>query len=431
MAFTFIPVRGGFSIAPINVGRVYFSEKQFANHIAVNPVWNFFYAAQKHSELSSSFTHMPIKDAKQLVSDIQEESGSNRSVLNTEKPNVVMIVLESFSAKLVESLGGIKGVTPNLDNLVSEGILFDRFFANSDRSDKGLVSILSSMPSISSYSLNKYPQKTQNFPFITKDFEKIGYSTSFLHGGNINFANLNSYIHNAGFDEITTMYDFDSEHYNSKWGVHDHIMFDALFNNIEKENRPFFKMLFTLSSHEPFDVPMEDVFKGDEVERFKNSVYYTDKCLGDFFQKAKAADWWDNTLFVLVADHGSRHPEADQPYNRSKYHIPMLWLGGALAEKDTVISRFGSQVDISRTILRQIGRDNREFVFSKDLFADSISSFAFFAYNNGFGYLSDTIGQIYDNNSNTFIENNGAISKSDSLLGKAYQQVVWDEFLAK
>jgi phosphoglycerol transferase MdoB-like AlkP superfamily enzyme len=431
MALTFIPVRGGFSIAPINVGRVYFSEKQFANHIAVNPAWNFFYSAQNHSKLSASFDNMPINDAKQIVADIHKEEGISEKVLNTDKPNVVVLILESFSAKVIESLGGLEGVTPNFDKLVHEGILFDKFFAGAERSDKGLVAILSGMPSVPVLSMNKFPQKTQNFNFLSQEFENEGYRTSFFHGGNINFANLKSFIYNAGFDEIVTMDDFDPEYYNSKWGVHDHIMLDTLFTNIENEKSPFFKVLFTLSSHEPFDVPMEDVFKGDEVEQFKNSVYYTDKCLGDFFQKAKKSDWWDNTLFVLVADHGSRHPEANQPYEISKYRIPMLWLGGALAKKDTVVSRYGSQIDISRTVLNQIDLDNKEFTFSKDLFADSINSFAFFAYNNGFGFLSDSITQIYDNISNSFIETSGMQTKSDSLLGKAYQQVIWDDFMSK
>jgi hypothetical protein len=109
----------------------------------------------------------------------------------------------------------------------------------------------------------------------------------------------------------------------------------------------------------------------------------------------------------------------------------MLWLGGALAKKDTVVSRYGSQIDISRTVLNQIDLDNKEFTFSKDLFADSINSFAFFAYNNGFGFLSDSITQIYDNISNSFIETSGMQTKSDSLLGKAYQQVIWDDFMSK
>jgi phosphoglycerol transferase MdoB-like AlkP superfamily enzyme len=296
----------------------------------------------------------------------------NKKIINTDKPNVVIIILESFTSKIIGVLGGRPEVTPNFNKLSHEGILFDNFYASGDRSDKGIVAILSGYPAQPTSSIIKFPQKTQNLPYLSHTLAKMDYSTNFYYGGDINFANMRSYFANGGFNTVTKN-DFNKSDCNSKWGVHDHIMFNKLLDDIDKENQKFFKVFFTLSSHEPFDVPMKTVINGDDEDnKFLNSAYYTDSCIGNFFENAQKRAWWKNTIFILVADHGVRLPDNTAINSVLKFKIPMLFLGGALKKQDTVIHTYGSQIDIPKTLLTQMGIKNDKYRFSKNLLSKKL-----------------------------------------------------------
>ena len=428
-----LPVRGGVGIAPINVGTVYFHKESYPNHVAVNTMWNLTYSIKKMKRLNQDYNFLKIDKAKSIVSSItQNNKKSNQKVIKNNRPNVLFIILESFTGKAVECVGGEANVTPNLNKLSKEGILFTNFYANADRSDKGLVAILSAYPAQPTISIMKFPQKTQSLEFIPKVLRQNGYHTAYYYGGEINFANMNSYVTNARYEDVVTMASFDEKFYNSKWGVHDSYMFDKLFKDIQATKEPFFKTFFTLSSHEPFDVPMKTVIKGsDEDAKFKNSLYYTDKCLGEFIEKAKKEDWWNNTLIVLVADHGSRLPNNSPTTDLKKYKIPMLWIGGALTKTDTIISKPASQIDIAKTLLNQMDINADKFIFSKDLLNKDNKSFGFFVYNNGFGYIDDNLLQIHDNIGKKYIKNIGSKEEQESNKGRAVLQVFYNDFLRK
>ena len=179
--------------------------------------------------------------------------------------------------------------------------------------------------------------------------------------------------------------------YNSKWGVHDHVLFSKLRDSMKSVKEPFLNVVLTLSSHEPFDVPMDPVFAGnDNMTRYRNSLFYADKCLGEFLDWAKGTSWWKNTLIVLVADHCGRVSEDMPVYAKELFKIPMLLLGGAVEEKGVSISKTGSQVDIPLTLLNQLGIESN-FPFAKDLLSEKSNSFAFYVYNEGFGFITDTL----------------------------------------
>ena len=175
-------------------------------------------------------------------------------------------------------LGGLDGITPNFNQLVHEGILFSNIYSSGDRTDQGVIAIISGFPSQPTSAIGKFPFKTQNLPFISKDFKDMGYHTAWTYGYNINYANFNSYLNLAGFEEITEKNDFGVRDYiNSKWGVDDHKVFNRLLEQINNYDldKPFFWVGLTLSSHEPFKVPMETVIEGDDNESlFLNSAYY-------------------------------------------------------------------------------------------------------------------------------------------------------------
>src|SRR5690606_4836434 len=273
------PIRGSFSVAPMNTGFVYFhNSKPFANHAAINVVWNFLYNVRKSANQDYPEKFFDKVKTQTLFDSLYTQSDSTISLLHTNRPNIILLILESFTADVIAPLGGLAHISPNINALCSEGILFDNFYSSGDRTDKGLISILSAYPAQPQTSIIKLPSKTQHLPQLNTYIKRLGYTTSFIYGGDIDFANFRSYLNTGGFDNITTVDDFDDDLYTSKWGVHDHHMLADALKELQSETQPFFKVILTLSSHEPFDVPMEPYIKGtDQESLFLNSCHYTDK----------------------------------------------------------------------------------------------------------------------------------------------------------
>jgi len=269
-------------------------------------------------------------------------------------------------------------------------------------------------------------------PFITKILKSKGYNSTFFYGGDIDFANIKSYLVNGEIDKIIFKKDFKSSKFDSKWGIQDEIMFSNFLKFTENSKYPFVNFIMTLSSHEPYDVPLKSKFDGtDEQSKFYNSAFYTDKCLGEFFEKAKQTKWWKNTLVIITADHGKALNEETPNYALKKYHIPMIWTGGAISKKDTVISTISSQTDILNTLVSQLNSDEGNCIFSKNILNSNSKSFAFYVFNNGFGFITDSTKQIYDNSSQKFIFEEGKINNKHTDKGKAYFQYLLKDFQKK
>jgi phosphoglycerol transferase MdoB-like AlkP superfamily enzyme len=356
------------------------------------------------------------------------EDSAQVELLNAKRPNVILLIIESFTAKLIEPLGGLPGVTPDFNRLCKESVLFTNFFANDSRTDKSLVSILSGYPALGKISIIKFPNKTQKLGIISREMAQAGYHTAFYYGGDVDFASIRSYLVNGRFQHIVDVSDFDKSLRTGRWGVHDPYTLQRLLDDSDTTHQPFFKILLTLSNHEPFDIPTKPRFGNKNLDqRISSSAFYTDSCIGDFIRKAKNASWWNNTLIIMLADHGTKFPGNSVVYYPEKYRIPMLWTGGAV-RKDTLISTYLSQSDLVKTLLRQLDMDASAFPLSKDIFR-SRHGFAFYEFNNGFGMMSDTAGYVYDNDLQKVILNQGKVSDFFLLGGKALQQVVYDVFL--
>ena len=403
----------------------------FLNHTAINAVWNVGTSAFTQKPVKNPYEFGDLSVAKSIVDSLTLKKGFPEKVLNTSKPDIIIIVLESFSGYLIGPLGGDSLVTPNINRYSREGILFTDFYASGTRTDKAIPAILDGYPAQPAQSIIKEPKKSQSLPSLVKILIDNGYHSSFWYGGEINFANFNSFVIGSGFHDIITKSNFDPVNYNSKWGVHDHILFQTLKDSMKSVKEPFLKVVLTLSSHEPFDVPMEPVFKGsDDMAKYKNSVYYTDKTLGSFFDWAKGTDWWKNTLIILVADHCARISSDMPNYKPNVFRIPMLWIGGALSERDIRITKLGSQVDIPTTLLDQLGIPG-PFPFSKDLLSDQSKSFAFYTYNEGFGFLTDSSAVGFDLKSRMPMLSEGKDPESAEKKGKAFLQVLFNDYLKR
>lgn len=429
VAFLFVPIRGGIQKIPINQSDAYFSPKLFADHAAINLPWNIFFSILNKNSGHNPFDYFPEDKAKSLVEELYKtENAHIPAILNTKRPNIIFIIMESYTAKFIGCLGGEKEVTPNIDRIAADGLLFTNIYAAGDRSEKGLVAVLSGYPNQAITSIIKTPTKTQHLPSITQALEAAGYHTSYTYGGELEFANIKSYLLNTGFDELISKYSFPLSERTTSWGVHDQYSLPSLISDIKKEKQPFFATLFTLSSHEPYDVPFSKFKGGDETNKFRNSVAYTDSCIGVFMNTLHNDPLWQNTLVVFVADHGHHLPGNDPNDRPAKFHIPLIFSGGALKEKG-IVPIIGSQTDIVKTVLDQLGISGDKFPWSKDLLDSSARPFAFYCFNNGFGFVEPKGIVTVDNVSRKVIYNSGKADSGTINYGKAYMQLSYQDYL--
>lgn len=438
--FLILVIRGGLQTIPINQSNVYFSDKMFANHAAVNFAWNFSHSLTHQSfDMVNPFVAMEAIEAQKIVNETRislintPNENTNYQLLKTTKPNVILIIWESLTAKVVAPLGGEPNVTENFNRLRKEGILFDNFYSNGDRSDKGMVAILSGYPSQPHTSIIKIPNKTRNLPMLSQKMIDLGYATSFSYGGDLNFGNMNTYFRQGGISNFVDGDQFNDEDWNSKWGVHDHILMKRFLADRIKETQPFFSIVFTLSSHEPFEFPEKYKFgKDTEANKFRSAIAYTDKTIGNFIDQAKKQAWWDNTLIIILADHGHPLPQHEAGFNSPKrFHIPMLWLGGALAQQNTTISNFGSQSDFAYSLLSLLGADPSDFKWGNNILKPSSNHFAHYVFNKGFGIINKNGAVVYDYVAKKNIITEGNPDKNLELLGKAMTQLTYQDFLNK
>jgi phosphoglycerol transferase MdoB-like AlkP superfamily enzyme len=428
LGLLFISIRGGVGIAPINLGSAYFSSNRFANHSAINVLWNCVYSFVERKSLNTSYEFMDDDKANEIFKSLNSQEVNHIQVVKKDA-NVILIILESFSNKIIGELGGEPGITPELDTICRNSVVFRNFFASGDRSEKGMLSIFSGYPAQPTTTIMEFPSKTQNLPFLTSPFHNKGYYTAFYYGGDLNFANFRSYFTNPWIDKLITLKDFPAEQNKQKWGVPDEFLFNKMITDLDTVNQPFFISCFTLSSHEPYDTPLVPVFPtNNRNDMSKNGFYYSDQSLGAFLDKAKKSDWWKNTLIIIIADHGSRFPGNTPNDIPLKFNIPMIWTGGAVTIPDTSISTYASQCDLPSTLLHQFDLPVNNYNFSKDIFNAKSKSFAMYFFNNGFGYMSDSVRAVYDISIDKYIYTSGTLNNDCKESAKAYLQVVSKDF---
>ena len=395
----FVCIRGGVSVATANVGDVYFSADRYLNLSAVNPVFNLIASMKNDEKYEDEFNFFSEEELPSHFRGLYStDDDETVPMLNTQRPNILVILMESFGATMVESLGGEPGVAPNLERLSKEGIFFTHAYANSFRTDRGTVCTFSGYPGLPTLSVMKVAGLCETMPNIATSLKKQGYATDFLYGGDINFTNMRGYLHAGGFEKITAQEDFPISDSNlSKWGVRDDIAFERLFSMLRERTgkaaqKPWFTAFLTLSSHEPFEVPFRK-FKDDHF----NAFAYTDSCIGNFIERFRKLPQWKNTLVVLLPDHGIPYPKNGEHYGPKYFRIPIIWTGGAVKEP-FVVNKIVNQTDLAATLLAQLGLKHDDFTFSRNVLSRSYTyPFAFYSFPNGFGFVDSTGVSVYDN----------------------------------
>lgn len=425
----FIIIRGGVTESTSNVGQAYFCDNEFLNHSAVNPDFSLLSSISKTTDFSKQFNFFDEEKRASLFNGLYADTGENAiSLLNTQRPNVLIILMESFGGVFVEPLGGLPDVSPNLNRLSKEGVFFTNCYANSFRTDRGTICTFSGYQSFPTVSVMKSPAKSRTLPSIAGKLREQGYATDFLYGGDINFTNMKSYLLSSGYQHLTADVDFTLEERKNPWGVNDDITFEHLYQQIKTRtgNQPWHTAFLTLSSHEPFEVPYHRL-----NEKIPNAFAFTDDCLGKFIDKLKALPQWKNLLIVCLPDHGFYYPEEGLVHDPRIHHIPMLWLGGAV-KQPLVIDKLMNQSDMAATLLAQLGLSHKEFNFSRNVLGkDYKYPFAYYTYNNGFAFCDSTGVTLIDNNSDKALIESPAPNARRTELGKAILQSSYDDLGAR
>ena len=423
----FVIIRGGVTESTSNIGQVYFSNEPFLNHSAVNPDFSLLSSMGKSQDFASEFNFFDEEKRAALFDGLYPTTDGDSiiQVLNTKRPNILIILMEGFGGAFVEPLGGLPDVTPHFNRLSKEGIFFTNCYANSFRTDRGTVCTFSGYLGLPTASVMKIPAKSRTLPAIAEGLSKVGYKTDFLYGGDINFTNMKSYLLSTGYQRLTANTDFSlAEQTSNAWGVNDDITFEYLYNQLRnrKEEGPWHTAFLTLSSHEPFEVPYHRL-----EDKIPNAFAYTDECLGKFVDRLKQTPAWKDLLVICLPDHGFYYPREGSNAMPRFYHIPLLWLGGAV-KQPMQVDKIMNQTDLAATLLGQLGLEHTAFTFSRNVLgSDYKYPFAFYSFNNGFSFRDSTGVTVFDNNSGSILFDEPEADESRLDKGKAILQTVYDD----
>lgn len=434
VATLILPIRGGLDTSALNLSSVAFSPKMYVNQAASNFLWNFAKSVEKRKRLSNPCMYMSEEDSQRIFMEFHNpDTLAQRpqliSLKENRQPNVILIILESFSDKVIAPLGGLHGVAPNLDSLCEKSTVFTSFYSTGNRSDRGISAVLGGYPSLLSTSIMVYPEKSGSLTLLPEYFNRKNYHTSFYYGGDINFYNLKTFVLQGNYKKLVTKADFPSELGRmTKWGVPDGYVFERATQDLKTDQEPFMKTIYTISSHPPFDVPFSRIKGTSHSDRYLNSVAYTDSCLGAYIDALRQSALWENTLLIVTADHGTNVPGPTDITDPASYRIPLIWSGGVVDSLQR-IETIAQQSDLGTTLVHQLGWETDVAPFSKDFFTPR--PYAFYMHDSGWGYVVPEGCFYFDQNSSEWVSKTSATAAVDQSFPKAYMQVLHDDFIKR
>lgn len=429
--------RGGLSPIPIQVSEAWYSSNPTLNAAATNSAFHLMSNVLQNLEAVEPYRFMPREQAQAKVSTLYPEiQGVGELVLKNTRPNIVLVVLEGWSADVVEGLGGYKGSAPNLSRLIREGISFDSCYASGNLSDQGIGAVFSAFPAQPRTSIVTLPSKYPALPCLTHSLKQAGYSSSFLFGGQLMYGNIRSYIYHNGFDTVEEEKSFPSSMYRGRLGVHDGDLFQRQLQIMKSARQPYFGALFTQSTHGPYDIPSTTKAGwGGKMEDYLSGLQYADSCLGAFVNQARQIPGYENTLFVFISDHHHDTPRGYSYFAPEYRRIPFVLFGEAIKPeyRGLQLHRITSQLDLAATLLAQLGLKADDFSWSRNALNPQTPESAFYAFDEGMGIITPG-GQVvwWVRDGRREFERSRPGVSVDSLLqlGKACLQKVTEEFEA-
>ncbi len=397
--------RGTLSHRPLNPALVYFSQDSLVNSLALNSTYSVAFALKNMGNEKSASNLYGTMPRQQIIDTVKKASyrkqfvtgniptlAHNKPFVSGVKKNLVIILEESLGARFVGELGGLD-ITPELDELYQQGWGFDNLYATGTRSVRGIEAITTGFTPSPSRSVVKLSKSQHNFFSLADVLSQEGYKTQFIYGGESHFDNMKSFFLGNGFNDIVDINHIENPQFISSWGVSD----EDLFNQADKEltklsnsTEPFFSLVFTSSNHDPFDIPQGKVSlpKGHNPENYKRdlAIKYADYALGKFINKAKTRSYWENTVFLVVADHDVR-VFGSEPVPLKSFHIPAVILNSDMKSKRD--PRLVSQIDLPVTLLSLLGIDQATPMLGFDLTKSYPVERAMMQYYDNFAYLEN------------------------------------------
>ncbi len=430
-AFLFIGVRGGFGIMPVLISDASFSEKRELNMLSTNSCWNFFYQLTEAGGLAEieHFTNGKFNNVDLNKSYLYSENNRFNLVYWNQYPNVVLIVLEGFSAEMSSYFEGHDGnEMPYIDELAKNGYAFTQAFASGDRTDKGLLSLFSAWPGQSWQNMINHPSKFNKLPSLVKQFNTKGYDSKFFYGGDLNFANMEFYLKSCGFKSLyglNQMKQFTES--TGKWGIQDSMMLQFAAKQLIGNQGPYFASILTLSTHEPYDLAPKSCKSVKEKMAF--CMRYTDRALKSFIGKMQSSPHFNNTLFVVTADHGKElNTENTALASRNFFHIPLLFYGRCLPKEmqGKVNRSVVSQADIYQSLVDLVLQttDNNA-VFSRSFFRPEHPKNAISNLTGSTIYF-DSLSYRYLQTDKMSISRKRQWNRADSLLLSIQSKIIVD-----
>lgn len=428
--------RGGSQQIPINIDSAYYTNDYVANDLSVNSVYFFAksFMLFNRSEIGAMFPMIPEEEAKKELKDFYSYPlEHDKIIFENKRPNIVFIILESWTANAIGSISGEKGATPHFDKLTKQGLLFTKLYATGGTSEIGNSSIFSGYPALPEISITMQPDKHRKLPSFNQDLKEWGYSSHYIFSGDLKYGNIGGYFIDHGFDTVEDENDFPRNLKRGKLNYYDEDLYDILIDKMDKTKGPFMHCAFTGSTHSPYDYPNRGTKKwsGSEAD-FMSSMYYADKCLNDFLKKCKSHSWYKNTIFVMVADHGHASAKLQNPNLAGYFHIPLLIFGEPLKKeyRGQKIETLGSQADIVRTLLYQMGGDYKQYIWSKDLLNPACPQFALHTINRGYGWITELGNFSYHMDAKNYPDNNydALTLKKEQKRCHSYMTLLYNEY---
>lgn len=420
----FVGIRGGVQQGVMNVGVAYYSPSLFLNHAAVNPAFSLLSSLSKTKDFGGQFNWQDDKSLARSFEGLYpgETEDIQDTLLRVKRPNVLVVLMESFGSKFVHELGGLPDVAPGMSRLIPQSIFWTRFYSNSFRTDRGTVSAFSGWVSYPTVSLMRLPEKLNHLPSLARSLQREGYHTGYLYGGDITIMNKKGYLVATGYRQLTSAADFPKrETSESKWGANDSVTARRTYEMIAggQMPEPWHMTFQTLSSHEPFEVPYHRL-----SDKKLNAFAFTDHCVTTLIDSLRNTPQWDNLLVILIPDHGFLY---DLTYESPEFfHAPMLWLGGAIREPRRM-EVLMNQSDLAATLLSQMGISHTDFPWSRNVLSRNYRyPFAYSSFPSGILFADSTGVSVFDITSRKPITEQPAPSPDRIHKAKAILQMSYD-----
>lgn len=400
---SFLALRGGWREIPRNQSDAYFCSNRTYNIATINSTWNFFNVLVEHNKFLETNPYHKMSDtvAEQKIAELfyNGENYTFNLFTDIEKPNIVLITLEGVSAELLKLHNGTESSMPFLESLIDSSYYFSRAYSVGFRTEQGLAALLSGSLATPYNNITDNVNTLPQIPSIISTMKKKGYNSSFIFGGNLEFANMRAYLTELKFNKLIDVLDFKKEHRTQKLGVPDEFLFEKVEDELRKSKSPFYIQVMTQSTHEPYDIPNSNPLES-EKKLYKKSATYLDIQLKLFFDKIRSTRQFKNTIFIICSDHSHRLPNDKDIAETERYHIPFLIYSPKMRKeyqgvKDSVLF---AQQNFPATLSFLMNWKEKNYLnYSVNHFSNS-PKFAFSSFVNGYVFQRDTQVYSYDYN---------------------------------